>query len=251
MPGRARLLSALVIVSLFSATGCITKGTASAKCGGVENFESRLGVINLPQLALGQVFSVNRSNKTGGPVGRVRFSQDQVTVHDTTGSLGVAFDSKLSIDFSANIPATVRATLASAITKSTELSVKDMQRRSLFRVIELLNADQAMIQAVENHIQHNPADEIHVVHAVMAVSSLAFSLAGSSSTQAGVSTVAYGDYELKVTYECSQVLQMTGPSTPAFFKSAPIGFDRKTRTFYFDSSVDPSLREINFMPAIR
>jgi hypothetical protein len=251
MRRRGVVIAAIVVCVpvVFALGGCKKKGTASVTCGALEAFESRLGTLNVPQVALGEILWVNRDKKTGGMLGRVIFGEGDVTLHTPSDHLSVAYDSKLSITFSANVPAAAKATLESAISKSTELVVDNFQRRTLFRVIDLLNGDQAAKSLIENHLHANPKDEIHVVFAVVEAKSLSFSVAGASSTGANVSTLAYGDYELRVSYNCQNVLGWTGPASPVFFKSAPVGFDGHQGSFYFDSSVDSSLRDIDLRAA--
>jgi len=113
-------LFALATVALL-VTGCKTVGVASARAGEVESFESGLGTINVPRLALGQVFGINRIAKRGMPIDKVKYSTKDVSSDQKIDALKIGFDSKLDISFGANIPAAVQGSFSTAIAKSTEL----------------------------------------------------------------------------------------------------------------------------------
>jgi len=245
----ARILALVLLTAPLLAMGpCDKKGTATARCGAVENFESRLGTVNVPQLALGQFFSVNRVKKRGLPLGIVTFTPGDITTHPRVKKLATTYSSSMAITFSANVPEAARGALSTAVSKSTELAADDVERRTLTRILSLLNSDTKAKAAIATHLQNNPGDEIHVVHAVQDASRLSIGLGGGSNTEVNVSVVNYGDFELKVTYDCKNALDLAGSDVPVFFKSAPVGYDAASKEFYFESSTEPSLFEIDLTP---
>jgi hypothetical protein len=245
---RRRLILAVVcLAASLLVVGCKTEGTATATCGAVELFESRLGTINVPRLTLGQYFAVNRATKSGGPIGVVHFEDSNVAKDPTPADFTTAYDSKLQVSFSAEIPEEAKGALTTAIQKATELTAHNLQRRSLHQVSDLMSKDIAAKEAIARHLRNNPGDEIHIVHAVLDADKLDISLAGAATTAANVSVVNYGDFELKVAYECSNTLGFAGRGVSVFFKSVPVGLDTRDDMFYFDSTKEASLANINLM----
>ena len=231
-----------------SLTSCVTTGTATAKVSSIETFESRLGIINVPQFTIGTVFWIDRKTKQSGPVNIISYTKDDLVYAAKKDKDRISYDSKMEVSFSANIPVGAQGGLATAIQKSTNLEAENLQRISMKDAITRLNSLKDK-KSIVDFISHNPQADIFIVFAVMEASKFVLSVENSASSGANVSIVRYGNYELSVSYNAASLLEMAGKGVPVFFKIAALGYDAKNDKFFFDSTKDTSMIDINLNAA--
>lgn len=219
--------------------------SATATCGEAEVFESRLGVINVPQLTLGDYFWVNPEAKNSAYIGRMTYPNSSVVTENPKDKVNIDYDASLDITFDADLPATVKASLKTQVSKSSELTVYDLQRKSLNNAVSLVNADSSAKAAITDHLEHAPQNIIFVVHTVQNADSLTIGLAGGSQTDSNVSIVNFGEFRMEVKYQCSNTLEMAGSDSPVFFKVTPVGYDSENDRLFANTAVELSLADID------
>lgn len=240
----------LLVASMFLPACNGHDVSAVAKCGGAQGFSSRLGVLNVGQFGLGTVFLVNTETKTAFKLGDVT---GPATTEPEIETVKAKVNTKLKIEFLAEVPEAVKVGLTTLITNSTDLVVAKMQRKNLTDPIEKVNAN----ANIEQEFLKIPAPKkgkyiVYVVHSVMAAQSVKLSLEGGVDSALNVSVFKYGEYKLTVTYNCKEMFESTtaGDSRAnMFFKATPLAYDA-TKKFYLDPSVEVDLGEYNLIPAL-
>lgn len=227
---------------------------ATADCGEGETFESRLGIVNVPQLSIGDYFWVNWTDSSSSYLGRITYSPSSDVVTDASkDEVTIDYDADLEIAFDADLPETVESSLKTHISKSSELSAYNVQRRSLNNVFALANADRDAKSAISNLLERSPDVVIYAVHSVQNADSLSIGLASGSQSGASVSVVSFGQFKLTVTYQCNNTLGMVAGNepSPVFFKVSALGYDAGDDLLFPNTAAETSLLGINMTSTLQ
>jgi hypothetical protein len=214
-------------------------GTATVTCGDAEQFESDLGVLNLAQLRLGQYMYVDTARLIAFHGGFLPSTQSVVT--EPVASLSTHYAARVSVALSASVPTDLQAQAKEAISRSTRLTATGVRRETMPSVVAALEANSVSGNDIKRALAE-PRVVPFVVHAVVRADSLRIGLAESDS--GAVSThLVVGGYDLTVSFECSQVLEVFGSQVPVFFKVTPIGYTPE-RGFFVNTQVDVDFAKV-------
>ena len=232
MTGRIALT---ILVSMFL-VGCGTEHyEATATCGG-QTFTSDIGRLNTGLLGLGDTGILYVAGNQVTWKRLAQLPQQSVVVGDTGDSYTTSFNSSLNVTFTGNTPdQSVAAQLNGVIQKSTTLEVDKFQRVSFNDAIGLLNNAPSIKQPVMQAVSSNPNTRAFLVSSVVNAQKLQMGLNNGTSVGADVTAVKIGKRDLTVSYQCNNVLGMTGSSLPVFITAEPLAFD-KSGNAYLDTS---------------
>jgi hypothetical protein len=223
--------------------GCDQNVTAVAKCGSLEAFQSRIGILNAPQLPLGAVVALNKKTKQGFLIGVLQPGDADKVDSPPVASLVEKFEAKLSISLSADLPQVTTASIGSLISDASTLSASNVKRTSMRDPVKLLNGNSALKDRVKAMAS---ADTLFtVVSSVISADKIGVGLDNSIATNASANVVKYGNFTLKVSYQCSNVMNMAGQQFAAFFKVTPVSFDAAADAASLDISQEIDLAEYN------
>lgn len=236
-------------VMVTMVVACEEHATAVAKCGGLEAFQSRVGVLNVPQAPLGTIIAVNKKTRNGFPAGILQPAAADKVDSPPLATLTEKFEAKLSITITGDLPQAVQASIGSLISDATTMTVNNSKRTSIKDPIALINADANIRKRLRQIAGQDVA--LMVVSAIISADKINIGLDNSIKTNASANVVKYGNFSLAVSYQCSNFVEMAGQQFGAFFKVTPIAYDHSADQVVLDASQDIDLSQYNLTNGIR
>ena len=202
-------LFALTLSATLGFYTCNTKKVdALVGCSHIGKLQTGMGLLNVPQELIGNVIVLDPASHATGFGGRLNFADgdlDKSSAEDTTD---LSDSSALSINFSADLPATVKVTLSSALTDATQLHLEKSERHQFKRPGDLVNSSDNQ-KFITKLIDDNPNTKIVLVDAGVAAQKVTFALKNGTQNTVNVNVPGTGDFELSVNYSCQGDLNQT------------------------------------------
>jgi len=242
------LTLALALAAVVSAGcgGALKSRNATARCGKLETFQSRLGTVNENQFPLGALLVVNPATRTGFSFGILPgLTASDWEDSQSAGKFDDHFDGSVVIDTSADVPSTVKLELAAQIADKSTIELTNLRRRSLVDPVGVASA--RAIDSIRSTLQANPGSLVFIVSALSYADSASVSIA-QSSTASATTTVSIGDFKLSVKYSCDDMLQMAGHQTGLFIHTTPVRLTT-SGALAVDAAVTLSLSEVDLSEA--
>jgi hypothetical protein len=228
---------------------CDKKGSAFVTCGKLQKFEERIGTINTPHFALGAVVGLNTLQKSTAPLGVITPQSSDITTSAPVAAEDDAFSSDLLIKFSANIPAAAQGGISNEIKQRTHIAATNVKRVSMNNVSASVKANPPLKGVIKASLQA-PNTAVLIISGITYADSIKIEASGAVDSSATVKVLKYGDYELSVTYTCSDVLTMSGAQFGAFFKYALLRYDSASDEVVVDLTQAIDLADYNLNPAL-
>lgn len=203
--------------------------SVSAKCGALQTFECRLGILNYPRSKLGQVFALNKNSKQVVFIGVLDVKDEDTTKDAPTAEVSEQFKVSLNIELETEVPADVSAQLKSRLENAGQLRMRNVQRTTLSSPMDLLT--QPLGAHIADYQKHNPDDVVCLVHSVVTADTLELSLSDQREGETG-SDFKVAKFVFKVSMNCDQIVEIVGGATSVFFKAMAVGYDSQEDKFY-------------------
>jgi hypothetical protein len=191
---------ALLLTSMLVLTACPKKGTATVSCGHIDKLQSGLGMLNLPQMKLGNVVQVSGTTVAFKDAMDMTSGDVSLTPGDTATE--IANSTALDITFSANIPGTADAGLKTALTNNMQLKLTNSQRHQIDHPETVVNRDSNKARLLGFFEHAGAGDKFLLIHAGNSAESVKFELKNGAANELHANIPGVGDFKLTIDYEC-------------------------------------------------
>jgi len=197
--------------------GC--KSYAYVTCNNVEKFQSRSGVINVPDFALGDIIILDTVKKNGQYVFHCQPSNISTT--QPKDSFEILTSTGFSIELLGKVAkaeAEVQADLKAHISNLTNLLLTNCYRKNIEDPSMLINEKKAL-STIKNIMQNNRNVICMLVSGMIYADKLEFRVKKERVIGANANLVKVGDFKVEVNYNCEGNLGVDAKDGGVFFKS--------------------------------
>jgi hypothetical protein len=227
--------------------GC--KSYAYVTCNNVEKFQSRSGVINVPDFSLGDIIMLDTVKKNGQYVFHCQPSNISTT--QPRDSFEILTSTGFSIGLQGKVAkaeAEVQADVKSNISNITNLFLTNRYRKNIIDPSMVINEKKALL-TLKNILQNNRNVICMLISGMIYADKLEFRVKKERAIGANANLVKVGDFKVEVTYNCEGNLGINGKDGGVFFKSNFFKLNLKQDQLVV-YSVDIDLSKYNLVPTI-
>ncbi len=216
--------------------GCKRKGSAIVSCTHIEKLETGLGLLNIPDVLVGNVIEIVPSTKKGSHKASIKLDSGDISVTAGNAVTDISHNSGLTITFSANIPGTATAALNSTLSDSMQLQLANSKRHQIDNPEPVLNRPDNL-RLINGIFQNSLTGHRYLlVFGGNSADSVNFALKGGTTNRLTTTIPSVGSFELDVNYQCQGDLTTkaaaitasaanaagNGKDLPTFFKVVEI-----------------------------
>jgi hypothetical protein len=217
----------LLCGSLMFLMSCVKKGSATVSCQHIDKLQTGLGLLNTPNLLLGNVIEIDPSINHASHKDKVDLQDGDAPVTPGDETTNISSSSSLDIKFSANVPSTVTAGLTSGLSDSMQLQLTGSVRHQIDHPDPVLNRS-ANVTRLLDDLKNAPAGHrFLLVVAGNAAQSVNFTLKNGTNNKLTVDVPGTGKFELDVDYQCQgdltkKISEKNAQGMMSFFKVVEI-----------------------------
>ncbi len=225
--------------------GC--KSYAYVTCNNVEKFQSRSGVINVPDFTLGDIIMLDTVKKNGQYVFHCQIQPTNISATQPKDSFEILTSTGFSIGLQGKVAkaeAEVQADVKSTISNLTNLLLTNCYRKNIVDPSMVINEKKAL-STLKNVIQNNRNVICMLVSGIIYADKLEFRVKKERVIGASAKLVKVGDFKVEVNYNCEGNLGIDAKNGGVFFKSNFFKLSPKQDQLVI-YSVDIDLSEYNY-----
>lgn len=239
----------LLLIMPVMQMGC--KSYAYVTCNNVEKFQSRSGVINIPDFTLGDIILLDTVKKNGQYVFHCQIQPANISATQPKDSLEILTSTGFSIELDGKVAkakAEVQADVKSNISNITNLFLTNYYRKNLVDPTVVINEKKAL-SILKSAIQNNRNVICMLVSGMIYADKLEFRVKKEKVIGANANLVKIGDFKVEVTYNCEGNLGIDAKEGGVFFKSNffKLNPEQEQLVVY---SVDIDLSKYHLIPTI-
>jgi len=217
----------VIILFTFAFISCKSKALVS--CVNVEHYQSASGIVNLPQVGIGDVFLIDTVTKITSYMGHVNVLAASLNTDQPPRDIDVLITATFSISFTGKIEKAdkgVQAGLESTIGNSTIFHLKNSYRTSDIDPGKSINKA-TFINSIRDAYNNNNNLVFGYVSALVYADTFNLMIKQQQGYANEVNVVHQGGYKVKVNYNCEGNLHIDSKKAGMFFKVSTYKFDPK------------------------
>lgn len=192
-----------------SATCIDNNGVTSADFGPSRVGNTSVGILNTHHFGPGDVIELippsgGGTLGTGSRVDTLKYSDGDFLSDDPPADASQVIATDWNISADANVPSTVTVQVKTDLQNNTQLKITGGSRHAFAHPLDLLSADSDLTTRILGH----PDRTYIVVTGIVNATSVSLQYAKQDSGSANVSVVKIGQFDVTISYSCSNVTQI-------------------------------------------
>lgn len=224
----------LVCAAGMVLSSCTSMVGAVVRCADGSAYHAQLGTLNLGHLPLGAVLVANTDSRQVYFLGSVRPTATEL-VTDPPRDETVDLSSSVEVTITGSVSPSDAATIKARVAGRTVLAAQKLGYDRIAGMDGLINADDVVRGSIRRAIT-GPSLIVLGVSGIGHLDHLTLTLTSTAGTEVSGSALKVGKFSVNVTYQCSDIVTMSGTGTGGLMKVTPYRYDPAKDRVSLDSS---------------
>jgi len=215
-----------VIILCAIHIACDGERNVTVRCGSIEKTQTDLGVVNLPNFALGALLDLDPATKRANRL--ITISPQATDVQQTNPTLEATTllqNTDLTVEAGADVPRAVQVELQNSIKRDSRFELTNHFRKEISDPIGLINRTPTALQRLSSSEGHI----ILFVSGLVFAEGFSIKLGSAISSSGNVDIIKIAKFKFKVTYACNSELQQTASGGGAvLWRATQVRYDKPT-----------------------
>lgn len=201
--------------------------TARVACTEVDKFQSRAGILNVPNFTQGDIFMIDTLEKRGDYLMHIDINEDELSTSPKIDSTEILTNTSFQIAFEGKIEKasqSVQADASNKIKNNTTFFMTNHYRKNVKTPTTKMNANE-VISELSTISKSNSSIVFGMVTGIVYADDFEFRVKKSVQTGAKANVIKTGNFKVNVNYECEGSVIVDAKNGGVFFKVTVFEYD--------------------------